>query len=54
MKETLAVLERESKEIFALVQEKEQNEETYQKAIEELQMELMALRNQHTSPINFI
>lgn len=46
MKETLAVLERESKEIFTLVQEKEQNEETYQKAIEELQLELLTLRNQ--------
>lgn len=44
MKETLAVLEKESKEIFTLVQEKEQNEETYQKAIEELQCELALLR----------
>jgi chromosome segregation ATPase len=50
MKETLAVLERESQEIFTLVQEKEQNEETYQKAIEELQEELLSLRNQQSSP----
>lgn len=37
MKETLNVLEEESKEIFILFQEKEHNEETYQKMIEGLQ-----------------
>jgi len=37
MKETLNVLEEESKEIFVLFQEKEHNEETYQKMIEDLQ-----------------
>ena len=49
MKETLAVLEEESRQIVNLVREKEQNEEAYEKHIGELQDELRR-RSLPTSP----
>ena len=45
MKETLAVLQQESKELFIMFQEKEHNEETYETMIQDLQREMDRMRN---------
>ena len=44
MKETLAILEEESKQVFHLFQEKETNEETYQKVIEDMEKEMNRIK----------